>query len=88
VRNLRTQTPGKTPFRNHPVRVIIQNTLFVKDKTDSEERVINSESYQPTIERGLTYQLVLIVGKVGQGMRSCKQGCKCTSHDLYDGECQ
>ena len=52
--------------------------LFI-NKTLSTESLINQ-----LLIRGLTYQLLLIVGKLGQGMRSCK----CTSHDLYVGGCQ
>ncbi len=54
------------------IRVFINKTL-------STESLIN-----PLLIRGLSYQLLLIVGKLGQGMRSCK----CTNHDLYAGGCQ
>jgi hypothetical protein len=49
------------------------------NKTLSTESLINQ-----LLIRGLAYQLLLIVGKLGQGMRSCK----CTSHDLHAGGCQ
>jgi hypothetical protein len=49
------------------------------NKTLSTESLINQ-----LLIRGLAYQLSLIVGKLGQGMRSCK----CTSHDPYAGGCQ
>ena len=49
------------------------------NKTLSTESLINQ-----LLIRGLSYQLLLIVGKLGQGMRSCK----CTNHDLYAGGCQ
>ncbi len=49
------------------------------NKTLSTESLINQ-----LLTRGLAYQLLLIVGKLGQGMRSCK----CTSYDLYAGGCQ
>jgi hypothetical protein len=49
------------------------------NKTLSTESLINQ-----LLIRGLACQLLLIVSKLGQGMRSCK----CTSHDLYDGGCQ
>jgi hypothetical protein len=46
------------------------------NKTLSTESLINQ-----LLIRGLAYQLLLIVGKLGPSMRSCK----CTSHDLYAG---
>ena len=46
--------------------------------------VINWESYQPTIDEEGLLILVLIVGKLGEGMRSCKY----TGHDLYACGCQ
>ncbi len=62
--------------------------LFIKDYQifTQSTRLRERESYQPTILliRGLSYQLLLIVGKFGQGMRSCK----CTNHDLYAGGCE
>ncbi len=52
--------------------------MFI-NKTLSTESLINQ-----LLIRGLSHQLLLIVGKIGQGMRSCK----CTNHDLYAGGCQ
>ncbi len=49
------------------------------NKTLSTDSLINQ-----LLIRGLAYQLLFIVGKIGQGMRSCK----CTRHDLYAGGCQ
>jgi hypothetical protein len=54
------------------IRVLINKTLLT-------ESLINQ-----LLIRELTYQLLLIVGKLGQGMMLCK----CTRHDLYDGGCQ
>ncbi len=54
------------------IRVFINKML-------STESLINQ-----LLIRGLSYQLLLIVGNLGQGMRSCK----CTNHDLHTGECQ
>ena len=54
------------------IRVFINKTL-------STESLINQ-----LLIRGLSYQLLLIVGKLGQGMRSCKF----KNHDLYAGGCQ
>ena len=54
------------------IRVFISETL-------STESLINQ-----LLIRGLSYQLLLIFGKLGQGMRSCK----CKTHDLYAGGCQ
>ena len=51
--------------------------LFI-NKTLSTESLINQ-----LLIRGLFYQLLLIVGKFWQGMRSCK----CKKHDLYAGGC-
>ena len=54
------------------IRVFINKTL-------STESLINQ-----LLIRRLSYQLLLKVGKLGQGVRSCK----CTKHDLYAGGCQ
>jgi hypothetical protein len=54
------------------IRVFINKPL-------STESLINQ-----LLIRGLSYQLLLIVGKLGEGMRSCK----CKNHDLYAGGCQ
>ena len=61
------------------VSIIIDKLRVFINKTLSTQSLINQ-----LLIRGLAYQLVLIVGKLGQGMRSCK----CTSHNLYAGGCQ
>jgi hypothetical protein len=59
----------------------IDNLPVFINKTLSTESLINQLLI---IERGLAYQLVLIVGNLGEGMRSCKY----TGHDLYACGCQ
>ena len=57
----------------------IDNLRVFINKTLSTESLINQ-----LLIRGLAYQLVLIVGKLGEGMRSCKY----TGHDVYACGCQ
>ena len=57
----------------------IDNLRVFINKTLSTESLINQ-----LLTRGLAYQLVLIVGKLGEGMRSCKY----TGHDVYACGCQ
>ncbi len=59
--------------------ITIEKSQVFINKTLSTESLINQQ-----LIRGLVYPLLLIVGKLGQGMRSSK----CTNHDLCTGGCQ
>jgi hypothetical protein len=74
LRNMKARPVGIPIDIGIDLSIIIDSKLRVFiNKTLSTESLINQ-----LLIRGLDYQLLLIVGKLGQGMRSCK----CTIHDL------
>ena len=82
---MRINKKSKVHKLGHPIdsgiglSITIDKIRVFINKTLSPESLINQ-----LLIRGLSCQLLLIVGKLGKRMRSCK----CTNHNLYAGGCQ